>query len=79
MEEEAGVADDAHNVKALTCAKRLVMWEKTLPPESSSYTALPLPEVLINSVEACLLFGQCSTAKDGFQIHPLPLNVVQIL
>lgn len=79
MEEEARVTDDAHNVKAPTCVKRLVTWEKMLPPESSSYTALPLPEVLIDSVEACLLFGQCSTAEDGFQIHPLPLNVVQIL
>lgn len=36
-----------------------------------------VPEVFINSFEASLLSGQCSSSKNGLQINPAPLNGIQ--
>ena len=37
------------------------------------------PEVIVHTLEAGLLLGQGTPAKDGLQVHPLPLDLVEVV
>lgn len=40
---------------------------------------LPLPIVIIHSLKSSLLLGKSPSSKDWFKVHPLPLDLVQVV